>query len=125
MINQAGEHLARPLGQSAARWHVPGWAFRPQTVAADMGHARQSVERVADVLEQEALVAYRPHSTDRRTKLVELRGLTTSLRDVAGTLTAGGTRSQAMPRFIVLYRAPQEVATRFATATPEQAQAGV
>jgi len=30
-----------------------------------------------------------------------------------------------MPRFIVLYRAPQEVAERFATATPEEAQAGV
>jgi hypothetical protein len=30
-----------------------------------------------------------------------------------------------MARFIVLYRAPQEVAERFATATPEQARAGV
>jgi hypothetical protein len=30
-----------------------------------------------------------------------------------------------MARFIVLYRAPQEVAQRFATATPEQAQVGV
>ncbi len=30
-----------------------------------------------------------------------------------------------MARFIVLYRAPQEVAERFATATPEEAQAGV
>jgi hypothetical protein len=30
-----------------------------------------------------------------------------------------------MPRFIVLYHAPQEVAERFATATPEEARAGV
>ena len=30
-----------------------------------------------------------------------------------------------MPRFIILYRAPSEVAERFATATPEEAQAGV
>ncbi|MEY9912330.1 hypothetical protein ABIA35_008591 [Catenulispora sp. MAP12-49] len=30
-----------------------------------------------------------------------------------------------MARFIVLYRAPQEVAERFATATPEEAQAGM
>jgi hypothetical protein len=29
-----------------------------------------------------------------------------------------------MTRFIVLYHAPQDVAVRFATATPEQAQAG-
>jgi hypothetical protein len=30
-----------------------------------------------------------------------------------------------MPRFIALYHAPHDVATRFASATPEQAQAGV
>jgi DNA-binding MarR family transcriptional regulator len=75
LINQAGERVSRPLGQSAARWHVLGRAFQPQTVAemaADMGHARQSVQRVADVLEREGLVAYRPLATDRRTKLVEL-----------------------------------------------------
>jgi DNA-binding MarR family transcriptional regulator len=75
LINRAGERVSRPLGQSAARWHVLGRAFQPQTVAqmaASMGQARQSVQRVADVLEREGLVAYRPHSTDRRTKLVEL-----------------------------------------------------
>ena len=75
LITQAGEHISRPLGQSAARWQVLGRAFQPQTVAemaAQMGHARQSVQRVADVLEREGLIAYRPHPTDRRTKLVEL-----------------------------------------------------
>jgi DNA-binding MarR family transcriptional regulator len=75
LINRAGEGISRPLGQSAARWHVLGRAFQPQTVAAmaaDMGQARQSVQRVADVLQQEGLVAYRSHPTDRRTKLVEL-----------------------------------------------------
>jgi hypothetical protein len=29
-----------------------------------------------------------------------------------------------MPRFIVLYRAPRDVAARFATATPEEVRAG-
>ena len=75
LITRAGERISRPLGQSAARWQVLGRAFRPQTVAemaAEMGHARQSVQRVADVLEGEGLIAYRPHPTDRRTKLVEL-----------------------------------------------------
>lgn len=75
LITRAGERISRPLGQSAARWQVLGRAFQPQTVAemaADMGHARQSVQRVADVLEGEGLIAYRPHPTDRRTKLVEL-----------------------------------------------------
>jgi DNA-binding MarR family transcriptional regulator len=78
LINEAGERISRPLGQSAARWHVLGRAFQPQTVAqmaADMGHARQSVQRVADVLQREGLIAYRPLSTDRRTKLVELTPL--------------------------------------------------
>jgi DNA-binding MarR family transcriptional regulator len=75
LINRAGEGIARPLGQSAARWHVLGRAFQPRTVAqmaSEMGQARQSVQRVADVLEREGLVAYRAHPTDRRTKLVEL-----------------------------------------------------
>ena len=75
LINRAGEGISRPLGQSAARWHVLGRAFQPQTVAqmaTEMGHARQSVQRVADVLEGEGLIAYRPHPSDRRTKLVEL-----------------------------------------------------
>ncbi len=75
LINEAGERISRPLGQSAARWHVLGRAFQPQTVAqmaAEMGHARQSVQRVTDVLEREGLIAYRPLPTDRRTKLVEL-----------------------------------------------------
>lgn len=75
LINKAGERVARPVGQTAARWHVLGRAFQPQTVAqmaANMGHAPQSVQRLANVLEAEGLVAFRPHPTDRRTKLVEL-----------------------------------------------------
>jgi DNA-binding MarR family transcriptional regulator len=75
LINKAGERVARPLGQSAARWHVLGRAFQPQTVAqmaADMGHAPQSVQRLVNVLEAEGLLALRPHPSDRRTKLVQL-----------------------------------------------------
>jgi DNA-binding MarR family transcriptional regulator len=75
LITEAGERISRPLGQSAARWQVLGRAFQPRTVAemaAEMGHARQSVQRVADVLEREGLIAYRPHPADRRTKLAEL-----------------------------------------------------
>jgi DNA-binding MarR family transcriptional regulator len=80
LLMRAGESIVRPLGQSSARWQVLGRAFQPQTVATmarDMGRARQSVQRVADVLAQEGLVIYRDHPTDRRTKLVELtpRGL--------------------------------------------------
>lgn len=75
LIMRAGEDIAKPLGQSSARWQVLGRASRPQTVAQmakDMGHARQSVQRVADVLVTEGFVRYEPHPTDGRTKLLEL-----------------------------------------------------
>jgi DNA-binding MarR family transcriptional regulator len=75
LIMRAGEGIARPIGQSSARWQVLGRAFEPQTVARmanDMGHARQSVQRVADALVSDGLVVYRAHPSDRRTKLVEL-----------------------------------------------------
>jgi DNA-binding MarR family transcriptional regulator len=72
---RAGEGISRPIGQSSARWQVLGRAHEPQTVAAmarDLGHARQSVQRVADVLEREGLVAYKDNPHDRRARLVEL-----------------------------------------------------
>ena len=75
LIMRAGENISRPLGQSSARWQVLGRAFEPQTVATmarDMGYARQSVQRVADALVADELVAYKAHPTDRRTKLLEL-----------------------------------------------------
>jgi DNA-binding MarR family transcriptional regulator len=75
LIIRAGEGIAQPIGQSSARWQVLGRVFEPQTVATiarDIGHARQSVQRIADVLEKEGLVAYRDHPTDRRTQLLEL-----------------------------------------------------
>jgi DNA-binding MarR family transcriptional regulator len=75
LIMQIGEGIARPIGQSSARWQVLGRAFEPQTVAnmaRDMGHARQSVQRIADVLAKEGLVSYKTHPTDRRTKLLGL-----------------------------------------------------
>jgi DNA-binding MarR family transcriptional regulator len=75
LINRIGEEIVRPVGQTAARWHVLGRTMQPRTVAeiaAEMGHARQSVQRVADLLHGEGLIDYQPHPTDRRTKLAEL-----------------------------------------------------
>lgn len=75
LILQAGENIAKPLGQSSARWQVLGRAAQPQTaaqMAKEMGHARQSVQRVSDALVKEGLVRYEPHPTDRRTQLIEL-----------------------------------------------------
>jgi DNA-binding MarR family transcriptional regulator len=63
------------MGESSARWQVLGRAFRPTTVAdmaRDLGHARQSVQRIADDLVADGLVKYQPHKEDRRTKLASL-----------------------------------------------------
>jgi DNA-binding MarR family transcriptional regulator len=74
-IIAAGETIARSVGQSSARWQVLGTTFEPRTVpqiARDLGLSRQGVQRVADVLEGEGLVASRPHPNDQRTALFEL-----------------------------------------------------
>ena len=75
LLMRAGEGITQSIGQSSARWQVLGRVFEPQTVAKmarDMGHARQGVQRVADVLVKEGLIVYKDHPTDRRTKLLEL-----------------------------------------------------
>jgi len=75
LLMRAGDGITQAIGQSSARWQVLGRVFEPQTVAKmarDMGHARQGVQRVADVLVKEGLVVYKAHPTDRRTKLLEL-----------------------------------------------------
>lgn len=75
LIIRAGEGVSRSLGQSSARWQVLGRVHQPKTVsdiARDIGLARQSVQRTADVLAAEGLVRFRAHPTDRRTQLVAL-----------------------------------------------------
>ena len=75
LIIQAGEGITGPIGQSSARWQVLGRAYQPQTVsnmARDIGHARQSVQRIADVLEEEGLIAYLDNPSDRRARLAQL-----------------------------------------------------
>ena len=76
LLMRNGDSVTRSIGQSSARWQVLGRAgYQPQTVAhmaRDMGHARQSVQRVADVLAKEGLVRYKDNPTDRRAQLLEL-----------------------------------------------------
>jgi DNA-binding MarR family transcriptional regulator len=79
----AGDALTRPAGQTSARWQVLGALDEaPLTVAAvgrRMGLARQSVQRIADILEREGLVEYGPNPGHQRAKLATLtpRGRTT------------------------------------------------
>ena len=78
LLMRSGDVITLSIGQSSARWQVLGrigYEHAPQTVAKiarAMGHARQSVQRIADVLVKEGLVNYKDNPTDRRTQLLEL-----------------------------------------------------
>lgn len=68
--------MARPAGQTSARWQVLAAAdHAPMTVAQIarvLNLARQSVQRVADLLEGEGLVIFEENPGHRRAKLVGL-----------------------------------------------------
>jgi DNA-binding MarR family transcriptional regulator len=70
----AAEELARPAGLTAARWQVLGAVLRgPRPVseiARVMGLARQSVQRLADLLVEQGLAAYEDNPAHRRAKLL-------------------------------------------------------
>ena len=72
------EGLARPAGLSAAHWQVLGAVLqRPLPVAGiarDMGITRQSVQRIANLLEEAGMVEFRPNPAHRRAKLVAPTG---------------------------------------------------
>jgi len=75
-LEAAGNDLARPAGQSSARWQVLAAAEQePATVASiarALGHTRQSVQRVADLLVADQLACYLPNPAHQRAKLLEL-----------------------------------------------------
>jgi DNA-binding MarR family transcriptional regulator len=68
------EALARPAGLTAAWWQVLGAVLgEPLPVAGiarEMGLARQSVQRVADILVGHGLAEYRDNPAHRRAKLL-------------------------------------------------------
>ncbi len=72
----AGDRLVKPLGLSSARWQVLGaihFSETPETVAGlarSMGLTRQGVQRIANELEKDGLVAFQPNPRHRRAKLV-------------------------------------------------------
>ena len=72
----AGEALAKTAGQTLARWVVLDQcrdAPAPVSdIARGLGQARQSVQRVADLLVGDGLCAYRDNPHHQRAKLVEL-----------------------------------------------------
>jgi DNA-binding MarR family transcriptional regulator len=75
-LTAAGDALARPAGQSSARWQVlagaEGGQYSVADVARVLGLARQSVQRVADLLEAEGLISYGENPRHRRARLLVL-----------------------------------------------------
>lgn len=75
-LTAAGDELARPAGQTSARWQVLAAAeHAPATVAQiarSLGLARQSVQRIADVLMDEGLAVYEENPAHQRAKLLRL-----------------------------------------------------
>ena len=78
LLAAAGDALSRPAGQSSARWQVLAMLENgPATVAETariLGLARQSVQRVADLLEADELIRFVNNPRHRRAKLAELTG---------------------------------------------------
>jgi DNA-binding MarR family transcriptional regulator len=72
----AGEALAKPAGQTLARWLVlETIQDRPATVAQiarSLLLARQGVQRLADVLVRDGLAAYEDNPAHRRAKLLRI-----------------------------------------------------
>lgn len=90
----AGDRLVAPLGLSSARWQVLGaihFAQEPRTVswlARSMGLTRQGVQRLANELAAEGVVAFQPNPADRRAQLVSMTERGTALYGAAEALQA-------------------------------------
>jgi DNA-binding MarR family transcriptional regulator len=74
LFSVAGEALAKPAGQTLARWLVlesidPAPATVAQ-IARSMHLARQSVQRLADVLVRDGFAVYQDNPAHRRAKLL-------------------------------------------------------
>ena len=72
----AGEALAKPAGQTLARWLVLETIQDQPATVAQIGRslllARQGVQRLADVLVQDGLAAYEDNPAHRRAKLLRI-----------------------------------------------------
>ena len=108
MLADEGDALARPAGQTTARWQVlAAIEDEPRSVAEiarALGLARQSVQRVADALEAGGFVRYEDNPRHRRARLAVL---TDTGRDALRRIQAeqrpwadaiGGRRRRPRPR---------------------------
>jgi DNA-binding MarR family transcriptional regulator len=75
-LQAAGDTLAKPAGQTSARWQVLAAAAHAPMSVADtgrvLGMTRQGVQRIADLLEKDGLVLYAENPAHQRAKLIVL-----------------------------------------------------
>jgi DNA-binding MarR family transcriptional regulator len=75
-LTMAGDALARPVGQTSARWQVLAAAGHENMsvaqIARALGLARQGVQRLADLLEADGLARYSDNPVHLRAKLLVL-----------------------------------------------------
>jgi DNA-binding MarR family transcriptional regulator len=82
----AGNAMAKPVGQTESRWQVLGVVEHGPATVAEVarvfGLARQSVQRTADALERDGLVAFEDNPRHRRARLLRItsRGRAALLR---------------------------------------------
>jgi DNA-binding MarR family transcriptional regulator len=73
-----GDRANAAFGQSSARWRVmfniAQGTGSVAEIARETGYARQSVQRLADVLVADGLATYAPDPQDRRRQIITLTG---------------------------------------------------
>jgi DNA-binding MarR family transcriptional regulator len=76
LLTAAGDAMAEPAGQTTARWRVLAAIDHGPMTVAEIARAwwlaRQSVQRVADLLVDDGLAVYEDNPSHRRAKLVQI-----------------------------------------------------
>jgi DNA-binding MarR family transcriptional regulator len=76
LFSAAGDALAKPAGQTSARWQVMAAIEDDPLTVAEIARrlhlARQSVQRVADLLDADGIATYEDNPGHRRAKLLRL-----------------------------------------------------
>lgn len=71
---EAADRISAPSGLTGARWQILGSVMRADKsvaqIAREMGLARQSVQRIANILEKEGMVRFAPNPAHQRAKLI-------------------------------------------------------
>lgn len=76
LLIAAGNRMAKPVGQTEARWQVLGVIEHGPATVAEIarvfGLARQSVQRTADALQRDGLAAFEDNPRHRRARLLRI-----------------------------------------------------